>query len=91
MLNRPALETVTPPIDTGSKSATGLTTPVRPTLQETSLSTVTARRLGNFQATAHRGERLRRPRRCWSVPSSTFTTTPSSSKAIASRAASSSR
>jgi hypothetical protein len=79
--------TVTPPTATGSRSATGLTTPVRPTLT-TPLRRVVAPRAGNFHATAQRGERLRMPSRSCSAVSSTLTTTPSISNGSVSRATS---
>ena len=53
-----ALETVTPPISTGSSTAYGLSAPVRPTLIRISSSFVTCTSGANLRATAQRGSRL---------------------------------
>ena len=47
--------TVTPDTVTGATLATGVTVPVRPTCQSTSIRTVLASSGGNFHARAHRG------------------------------------
>jgi hypothetical protein len=52
-----AFRTVTPPTATGSSSATGVSTPVRPTDGRMALTRVVAWRARNLYATAQRGER----------------------------------
>ena len=47
--------TVTPETTTGATRETGVTLPVLPVCQKTSISTVTASSAGNFHASAHRG------------------------------------
>src|SRR5699024_11660572 len=50
-----ARPTVDPSINTGSNTAVGVTTPVRPTLNSTSIIFVTASVAGNLYAVAQRG------------------------------------
>ncbi len=76
---RVALSTVTPPTSTGSSSAQGLRTPVRPTLMWILISRVCAVVGANLYATAQRGSRPAAPRVACSRRSSSFTTTPSMS------------
>src|SRR5438067_8412220 len=57
MLWSDALRTVTPPTCTGSSSATGVSTPVRPTDGKMFTIRVVAWRGLNLKATAQRGER----------------------------------
>lgn len=57
-----ALETTTPPTMTGSMTARGVRTPVRPTWIAMSRSLVTARSGSNLCAIAHRGTRDEAPR-----------------------------
>ncbi len=59
---RVARATVTPPISTGSIKATGVTTPVRPTLDRIERMRVTSLRGGNLKANAQRGCRAVQPR-----------------------------
>jgi hypothetical protein len=60
-----ALETTTPPTDTGISFATGVSAPVRPTWISISSRTVVACSAGNLCASAQRGERETKPsRRC---------------------------
>ncbi len=61
MLCSVALLTVAPPTSTGSRRATGVSAPVRPTWKSTDLSTVRASSAGNLCATAHRGAREAKP------------------------------
>ncbi len=77
MLWSDAFDTVTPPTATGASSATGVSTPVRPTLARIRSTVVSAWRGRNFHAIAQRGERDTSPRRRCSAYESTFTTTPS--------------
>ena len=72
-----ALRTVTPPICTGSRTAFGLSVPVRPTVTPTSTSFVRASRALNLNAIAQRGSRATAPSFSCSAKSSTLTTTPS--------------
>ena len=72
-----ARATVTPPSSTGRSSATGVTTPERPT-EGTILSTrVTSLRGGNLKAKAQRGARAVVPSSSRSPRSSSLTTMPS--------------
>ena len=75
-----ARETVTPARLTGSRMATGVSTPVRPTWTSMRDSTVSASWAGNLSATAKRGARSVKPKASCKARLSTFTTTPSISK-----------
>ena len=69
-LCRVARATITPPTLTGSRSATGVSAPVRPTWMRMSFSRVRACSAGNLWAIAQRGARLTKPRRsCQSMRS----------------------
>ena len=75
---RVAVDTVTPPISTGSSTAYGLSAPVRPTLMRISLSFVTRTSGANLRAIAQRGSRFPTvPSSVYSANGLTFTTTPS--------------
>ncbi len=76
-LCRVARATVTPPISTGSISATGVTTPVRPTEGRIDRMRVTSRRGGNLNANAQRGWRDVQPTASRAARSSSLITTPS--------------
>ena len=70
---------VEPETVTGSNSATGVSTPVRPTWMRISRRTVSFSSGGNLNAIAQRGARAVKPSAsCW-AKLSTFTTTPSMS------------
>ena len=70
---------VEPATVTGSNSATGVSTPVRPTCTRISRRTVRLSSGGNLNAIAQRGARAVKPSAsCW-AKESTFTTTPSMS------------
>ena len=56
-----AFATVVPPTNTGSRRATGVMAPVRPTCTSMSSSTVVACSAGNLCARANRGERETNP------------------------------
>ena len=77
MLCSVALDTVTPPTNTGSSFATGVMAPVRPTWKSTALSVVVASWAGYLNAMAQRGLRVTVPKASCSANSFTFTTTPS--------------
>ena len=65
MLCSVALLTVTPPTNTGSSLATGVSAPVRPTWNSTPRTTVFSSCAGNLCAIAQRGARATKPRsRC---------------------------
>src|SRR5207247_338577 len=69
------VETVTPPISTGSRTAYGLSDPVRPTLILISRSLLPGTPAPNFRATAERGPRSPpAPRRGWGRTGVAFTT-----------------
>src|SRR5579885_1506901 len=89
MLWSEALRTVTPPTRTGSSSAIGVSTPVRPTDGTMLRTRVIACRGLNFHATAQRGARDTSPSARWSARSFTLMTSPSISKGSRSRSASS--
>jgi hypothetical protein len=72
-----AFVTVTPPIGTGLRRATGVSFPVRPTCQSTAWTCVVCSWAGNFHATAHRGLFDRAPSSSRRARSSTLMTTPS--------------
>ena len=74
-----ACSTVTPPMRTGSSTATGVSVPVRPTDASMPITRVVSWRGGNLNAIAQRGERFSVPRRFCSAKSSTLTTVPSTS------------
>ena len=82
-----ALVTVTPPTKTGSRRATGVSAPVRPTCTSMSRSSVTASCAGYLCATAQRGSRVTKPSCCCSARELTLYTTPSMSKGSVSRSA----
>ena len=68
MLCSVALLTVTPPTNTGSRRATGVSAPVRPTWNSTSRTTVFSSCAGNLCAIAQRGARATKPSsRCCDV------------------------
>ncbi|MNN22594.1 hypothetical protein D3C81_1359580 [compost metagenome] len=71
-LCRVALETVTPPTNTGLSLATGVTAPVRPTWNSTFSSRVISSSAGNLWAVAQRGARATKPSSCCSAMSSTL-------------------
>ena len=85
---RVARLTVTPPISTGRIIATGVTTPVRPTLARIASTRVISLRGGNLKAKAQRGCREVVPSRSRAARSSSLITTPSISKPRSSRRAS---
>jgi hypothetical protein len=62
-----AWRTTTPPTCTGSSTANGVITPVRPMLGRMSLRTVVFSSGGNLYAIAHRGALDVLPRSNWSV------------------------
>ena len=70
---------VDPATTTGSNSATGVSTPVRPTWMRMSRRTVRFSSGGNLNAMAQRGARAVKPRASWLAKLSAFTTTPSMS------------
>ncbi len=72
-----ASATVEPATRTGSRTANGVTRPVRPTLTSMSSSLVFTSSGGYLKAIAQRGARLVEPRRPWMETGSTLTTTPS--------------
>ena len=58
--------TIVPESSTGSRLATGVIMPMRPTSNDTNLRRVTARSAGNLYAMAHRGDLAVKPRlSCW--------------------------
>ena len=59
-----ARHTVAPPTNTGSRTANGVRTPVRPTDTSMLRSLVTACSAGNFRATPQRGARDTKPSLC---------------------------
>ena len=77
--------TVTPETMTGATLDTGVTFPVLPVCQNTSMRTVTASSGGNFHANAHRGWWAVIPRSSRLSRRSSFTTTPSISHSAESR------
>ncbi len=77
--------TVTPETTTGATLDTGVTFPVLPVCQNTSISTVDASSGGNFHAKAQRGWCAVSPRRFLLSSLSSFTTTPSISHSAESR------
>ena len=78
-LCRVARSTVTPPTGTGSRTAKGVSTPVRPTFTSMLCNRVTAVVGANLKAIAQRGSWATSPRSRCSATSSTLTTTPSMS------------
>ncbi len=62
-----ARDTVTPPTYTGSRSADGVSAPVRPTVMMMSRTVVVCCSGGNFIAIAHRGARDTNPNRSCSA------------------------
>jgi hypothetical protein len=72
-----ASATVDPATFTGSRTANGVTRPVRPTLTWMSSSLVVTSSGGYLNAIAHRGARLVDPSRPWIATGSTLMTTPS--------------
>ena len=74
---RVARATVEPARRTGSSSATGVRTPVRPTWTEMARSFVSTRSAANLYAMAQRGALLVLPASRWSGSESSFTTAPS--------------
>ena len=72
-----ARATVEPATTTGSSSATGVSTPVRPTCTVMSRSSVVFSSGGNLKAMAQRGARAVKPISACRAKESTFTTTPS--------------
>ncbi|MNV38796.1 hypothetical protein D3C71_1303590 [compost metagenome] len=83
-----ALLTITPATSTGSRRATGVIAPVRPTWNSTSRTRVICSCAGNLNAVAQRGARATKPSvSCRSI-SSIFTTTPSISKPSCARSCS---
>lgn len=80
MLCRVALDTSTPATRTGSSSATGVSTPVRPTWIAMALSRVVTCSGGNFRAKAQRGARAVWPKSSCKARLFTLATTPSISK-----------
>ena len=72
MLCSVTLLTVTPLTNTGSRRATGVSAPVRPTWNSMPLTTVSASSAGNLWAIAQRGARDTNPRRSWSARESTL-------------------
>ena len=69
--------TVEPAISTGSRKATGVQVPVRPTLTRISCTRVSRSSGGNLYAMAQRGERDTAPSSAWISRWSTLMTTPS--------------
>ena len=86
-----ARATVEPASRTGSSSATGVITPVRPTCMLIERRTVSAWSGGNLNATAQCGNLLVVPARRWSSSRLTFTTAPSVGKGRSRRRTSSCR
>ena len=78
-LCRVARSTVTPPTLTGSRTANGVSTPVRPTLTAISRRRVVAVVGANLKAIAQRGSWATDPRARCRAYESTLTTTPSMS------------
>ena len=76
---RVARETTEPSTVVGSNSATGVSTPVRPTCTATLRRMVVFSSGGNLKAMAQRGAFAVKPNSDWMAKSSTFTTTPSMS------------
>ena len=76
-LCRVARETTAPPSFTGSTSATGVSTPVRPTEAQMRVTRVASSCGGYLKATAQRGALEAAPSRARRSRSSTFTTMPS--------------
>ena len=72
-----ALDTVTPPTSTGLSSATGVSTPVRPTDTKILSMRVTSLRGSNLKAIAHLGWCEVLPSTIRGTSESSFTTTPS--------------
>ena len=72
-----AWETITPPMFTGSNSATGVILPTLPTWKEIFLTKVVPTSAGNFLAIAHLGALETWPNVIWSFKSLTLNTTPS--------------
>ncbi len=70
---------VEPATSTGSNSATGVSTPVRPTWMRIWRRTVRFSSGGNLKAMAQRGARAVKPRAACEAKESTLTTTPSMS------------
>ncbi len=79
MLCRVALLTVTPPTNTGSNRATGVSAPVRPTWNSMSRTLVSSSCAGNLWATAHLGARDTVPSASCQSKRLTLYTTPSMS------------
>jgi hypothetical protein len=69
--------TITPPTCTGSSTATGVITPVRPTCTSIRSSVVVRVSAGNLYATPHRGARLDEPAAARSAGWSALMTAPS--------------
>ena len=74
---RVARLTLVPAKATGSNSATGVITPVRPTCTTTRSRRLGASSAGNFRAIAQRGDFWVKPASSWSTKLLSFTTTPS--------------
>ena len=72
-----ALFTLVPASCTGSRLATGVIAPVRPTWKETESSLVEAISAWNLYAMAHRGDLAVKPRSCCWLKELTLMTTPS--------------
>jgi hypothetical protein len=64
--------TTTPPTETGSSLATGVSAPVRPTWMSIALTTVTAFSAANLWASAQRGLRATKPSRSCQAMRSTL-------------------
>ena len=79
MLCSVARAIVEPATTTGSNSATGVSTPVRPTCTRIWRKTVLFSSGGNLNAMDQRGARAVKPRLACEANESTFTTTPSMS------------
>lgn len=80
-----ARATVEPPTNTGSSSATGVSTPVRPTCTAMPSTRVETRSGSYLKATAQRGALAVEPSRRRRSMRSIFTTTPSVSKSSSRR------
>ena len=78
-LCRVARSTVTPPTKTGSSTANGVSTPVRPTLTSMLCSRVVTVVGANLKAIAQRGSCATLPSAACSAKESTLTTAPSMS------------
>jgi hypothetical protein len=78
-----AIETVVPAMNTGSRTANGVTAPVRPTFTSIFRSRVSACSGGNLNAIAHRGNLDVVPSLARRAMLSSFTTTPSVSNGSA--------